>query len=134
MLRYPVDRVLSQWNWWNRCIRVYGDQCGTDHLLPNIAAAMKLKIKSGTQQCCKSNEGYHFLRNASLDDWLWGKEPRGEYMRSNHQTRVVCGMSAKDKSEFFWETAGPEVLEVVTKEHLECAKVCCSLPVPGSKF
>ena len=34
----------------------------------------------------------------SLDDWLSGRLPDGEYMRSNHQTRVLCGLAAQDVS------------------------------------
>ena len=72
--------------------------------------------------CCDSSQGYHELRNATIDDWLSRRVELGEYMRANHMTRVLCGLGATG-GKYFWEDAATEVFEPLTTKHLECAKV-----------
>jgi len=95
MLRHPVARVMSQWNWF----MVSPWPMGSQDFRPQK----------------RNLEGY------SIEDWL--EDPSLHvYHKSNHMTRVLCGLGTSPPGEYFDEDSGPDNLENVTQEHLECAK------------
>ncbi len=99
MLRSPVSRIVSQWNWWVR---------KREDGLP------------GTQK--------EALENATFDQFLWdridGPQPGfGGYMKSNHITRVLCSMALHGiQGPYAMEQSSINDLEVLSSWHLSCAK------------
>uniref|UniRef100_A0A7S0RBE4 Sulfotransferase n=1 Tax=Pyramimonas obovata TaxID=1411642 RepID=A0A7S0RBE4_9CHLO len=95
-LRDPVQRVLSQWNWWK---------------------VAPFPPRKGAPGSVHKSE----LKGMGLDEWLSNPEMH-VYMKNNHMTRVLCGLGSEPPGQFFNEdTSGADLFPEVTEEHLKCA-------------
>ena len=117
VMRHPIRRVISQFNFWSRCVPVTCSQ------IRIVRLRVDARGQAANHECCDPRYGYAQMRNQSLAQWVnsQGDAAFGEYMKSNHVTRVLCGLGSAVRGSFFWETAHQHDLEPVQEESFHCA-------------